>query len=116
MGVLEAVRGWEEIAGLPHINDVGKVKDDEGESNAPKEQATNAEPVPESGEWTKAQLDTELDSLLNSDHTTLLFAHDEHISEPLEVFSCELYGLLNLDYPEPFFYQCLNSPTTFQTQ
>jgi protein kinase C substrate 80K-H len=24
MAVLEAVRGWEELAGLPHINDVGK--------------------------------------------------------------------------------------------
>jgi protein kinase C substrate 80K-H len=116
MAVLEAVRGWEEIAGLPHINDVGKVKEGESEGNTPKEEATNTEAEAESGAWTKERLDTELESLLNADHASLLFAHDDHTSEPLEGFSCELNSfifLLFLDYS--FAHQCSNSTTTFQT-
>ena len=82
MAVLEAVRGWEATAGLPHINDVGK-KDADGGAPTPEE-ATKTEEVLESGEWTKARLDTELDSLLNTDHVSLLLAHDEHVHEPIE--------------------------------
>ncbi len=95
MAVLEAVRGWEEIAGIPHINDVGKVKEGESEDDTPKEEATNIEAETESGVWTKERLDTELESLLNTDHASLLFAHDEHTSEPLEGFSCELHCLFH---------------------
>jgi protein kinase C substrate 80K-H len=81
MAVLEAVRGWETIAGLPHINDVGKDKPTEGEA-VTTETVQLEEGVP--GEWTKARLDTELDDLINTDHVSLLLAHDEHVNEPLE--------------------------------
>lgn len=84
MAVLEAVRGWESIAGLPHINDVGKDNPVEGET-----ETVRLEEAPGEGEWTKAQLDTELDSLIKTDHVSLLFAHDEYVNEPMETSICE---------------------------
>ena len=96
MAVLEAVRGWEAIAGLPHINDVGKDEPAEGET-ATTEPDQVEEVVLGAGEWTKAQLDTELDSLLNSDHVSLLFAHDEHVNEPLDASTCKFLFLLRIE-------------------
>jgi protein kinase C substrate 80K-H len=99
MAVLEAVRGWETIAGLPHINDVGKDKPTEGEA-VTTETVQLEEGVP--GEWTKARLDTELDDLINTDHVSLLLAHDEHVNEPLETSICE-FSLLHIESPQPCF-------------
>jgi protein kinase C substrate 80K-H len=93
MAVLEAVRGWEAIAGLPHINDVGKDIPAEGETMT-TEPAQVEEEALGTGEWTKTQLDTELDNLINSDHVSLLFAHDEHVNEPLETSIRKFFFLL----------------------
>ncbi|KAI0733419.1 glucosidase II beta subunit-like-domain-containing protein [Fomitopsis betulina] len=78
MAVLEAVRGWEALAGLPHINDVRKEEGStETESAVAQEEETNEE-----GEWSAGRLDKELDSLLKTDYETLLIQHDKHIGAP----------------------------------
>ena len=85
MAVLEAVRGWEQIAGLPHINDVGK--DDQVEAEGTSEESSEEEDdasavyepeeeLPE-GEWPKEDLTWKLDNLLKEDATRLLIEHDE---------------------------------------
>ncbi|KAJ2914464.1 hypothetical protein MD484_g5925, partial [Candolleomyces efflorescens] len=82
MAVLEAVRGWEELAGLPHINDVKKGDGEEDvveETREPKLE----EPVNDDL-WTADELNNELDDLLQSDYTALLLDHEEHISAPTE--------------------------------
>lgn len=95
MAVLEAVRGWEEMAGLPHINDVKKgeavevdditvneddIDDDESSSVEDKEEE---KPV-DDGLWTKEQLDLELQGVISTDYTNLLLEHEEHINQPVE--------------------------------
>ncbi|KAI0786480.1 glucosidase II beta subunit-like-domain-containing protein [Abortiporus biennis] len=79
MAVLEAVRGWEQLAGLPHINDVKK--DEEGSSE--EDESSDAESEPEEelepGMWSAGQLDYQLDSLLNTDYESLLLEHEKHI-------------------------------------
>lgn len=78
MAVLEAVRGWEELAGLPHINDIKK-----GEEATTEESTTPTEETPEDdGLWTKDELDLELDDILQTDYTQLLLDHEEHINAP----------------------------------
>ncbi|PPQ73590.1 hypothetical protein CVT24_007958 [Panaeolus cyanescens] len=81
MAVLEAVRGWEELAGLPHINDVGK--DDATKEEEAREEVAVEEPL-EDGAWTAMQLEYQLDSLLNQNLETLLIQHEEHINAPSE--------------------------------
>ena len=39
MAVLEAVRGWEQLAGLPHINDVGKDSTEDSEEELGSDEA-----------------------------------------------------------------------------
>lgn len=102
MAVLEAVRGWEAIAGLPHINDVGKDSPPEGETVTTE--PAQVEEVLGEGEWTKTQLDTELDNLINSDHVSLLFAHDEHANEPLETSICKFLFLLRCESHHSFMW------------
>ncbi|CCM03985.1 uncharacterized protein FIBRA_06141 [Fibroporia radiculosa] len=85
MAVLEAVRGWEALAGLPHINDVAK-DDESHKQEVPSQQEQELE-----GEWTAEQLDKKLDSLINSDYETLLIEHDKHIGAP--VSDSPLYDL-----------------------
>ena len=82
MAVLEAVRGWEELAGLPHINDVKK---GDGEDDVVEEtrEPKLEEPVNDDL-WTADELNNELDDLLQSDYTALLLDHEEHISAPTE--------------------------------
>ncbi|KAF9004765.1 endoplasmic reticulum protein [Cyathus striatus] len=80
MAVLEAVRGWEELAGLPHINDVGK----EGQNEENKDEPKKEEEQLEEGMWTAGQLEEELDDLFEMDLTSLLFEHEEHIKSPAE--------------------------------
>ncbi|KAJ3777431.1 glucosidase II beta subunit-like-domain-containing protein, partial [Lentinula raphanica] len=87
MAVLEAVRGWEEIAGLPHINDVGKdsVSDEEAgvqEDTSSAVVETNEELDDEM--WSAEELDKDLDDLLNSDYVSLLLEHDEYVQSPPE--------------------------------
>lgn len=85
MAVLEAVRGWEALAGLPHINDVRKEEGStETESAVAQEEETNEE-----GEWSAGRLDKELDSLLKTDYETLLIQHDKHIGAPGGGSLCE---------------------------
>ena len=76
MAVLEAVRGWEELAGLPHINDVGK--DDEAKTQVKSKESSPEEEV-EPEMWSSSQLESGLNDLVNSDHVSLQFEHEEHI-------------------------------------
>lgn len=80
MAVLEAVRGWEQTAGLPHINDIDK-------ENAPVDTTKDVPgtEVVEEG-WTIDELNNEIETLLAADHITLLMEHDEHINAPVETF------------------------------
>jgi protein kinase C substrate 80K-H len=79
MAVLEAVRGWEELAGLPHINDVGKDKAAEVKS-----EEKSLEESLEPDMWSTSQLESGLDDLLETDHVSLLLEHEEHIQAPPE--------------------------------
>ena len=74
MAVLEAVRGWESLAGLPHINDVAK---DEPAADSP----VDAEPeeVLEEGMWSAAKLESDLSELVATNYESLLFEHDRHV-------------------------------------
>lgn len=81
MAVLEAVRGWEYHAGLPHINDVKK--DEEGTDEEPStSKDEQSEEEVEEGMWTPEQLEHQLDDLLNSDYESLLIEHDHHSGSP----------------------------------
>ncbi|KAI0939027.1 hypothetical protein AcW1_004173 [Taiwanofungus camphoratus] len=79
MAVLEAVRGWEYLAGLPHINDVRKEEGAEEQESSAEEQS---EEELEEGMWTEEQLEKELDGLLKTDYETLLLEHDKHVGAP----------------------------------
>ncbi|GLB33238.1 putative low-density lipoprotein receptor domain class A [Lyophyllum shimeji] len=79
MAVLEAVRGWEEVAGLPHVNDVGKDGEQKDGEHAREEEQQQEE---EQEEWTPERLETDLDALLNTDYVSLLLEHEEHIRAP----------------------------------
>lgn len=94
MAVLEAVRGWEYLAGLPHIGveeDAQVAADlsvsdeeagiEEGEGGE-EEKKEDVEAVEEEEEWSAEDLSTGLDDLLNTDYVSLLMAHDEHVSTP----------------------------------
>ncbi|KAF9242918.1 glucosidase II beta subunit-like-domain-containing protein [Melanogaster broomeanus] len=70
MAVLESVRGWESLAGLPHIND---------EVHA---ETSNVEEEEEEGIWNADQIEKELDRLLNADHVSLLLEHDKIVGHP----------------------------------
>lgn len=76
MAVLEAVRGWEEHAGLPHINEVNK---EDGAAEEEKNTAEEKKDEPlEEGMWDADRLKYQLDGLLNGDYTSLLLEHDEY--------------------------------------
>ena len=88
MAVLDAVRGWEYHAGLPHINDVGKEQQDQAEegSDEPDNSAEEGsdEPDDEGDEvdkdaWTPEQLENNLPRLLETDYETLLLEHEQHV-------------------------------------
>jgi protein kinase C substrate 80K-H len=81
MAVLEAVRGWEELAGLPHINDVGKDAEAKPET---KSETSGPEEEVEPEMWSALQLEHGLDTLLKEDHVSLLLGHEEHIQAPRE--------------------------------
>jgi protein kinase C substrate 80K-H len=97
MAVLEAVRGWEHLAGLPHI---GEAEREEGsdEEEGTTTQADNVEEGLEEGEWSALRLDQELDGLLNVDHISLLMEHEAHVdgseSDSPSEFSTEIESTL----------------------
>ena len=95
MAVLEAVRGWEELAGLPHINDVGKDKEGENKDEAVKQETVpdTEEPL-EEGIWTVDQLQDQLDALLATDYVSLLLEHEEFIQAPIggSICTCHSYS------------------------
>ena len=72
MAVLEAVRGWEQIAGLPHINDVKKNEDEGGE-----------EPLPfdDKSEVSDEETEGEVESILKTNHVSLLMEHDQYMDQ-----------------------------------
>lgn len=76
MAVLEAVRGWEYFAGLPHIGEEEKAEEETSEEGDGEK-----EPVEEleEGAWTEEQLQADLPKLLKTDHVSLLVEHDKHI-------------------------------------
>jgi len=84
MAVLEAVRGWEFHAGLPHIgveeDSVAKEEgSDEAEEAEEKKKEEEKEEVLEEGMWSKEDLEgRKLDGLLGTDYVGLLLEHDEY--------------------------------------
>jgi protein kinase C substrate 80K-H len=80
MAVLEAVRGWEYHAGLPHIgveedNAAKESGQDEGGDEGKK--LVEGEAL-EEGMWSNEDLEgRKLDGLLETDHVALLLEHDE---------------------------------------
>ena len=91
MAVLEAVRGWEQLAGLPHINDVGKDSTEDSEEElGSDEAAVEEEEELEDGMWSAMQLEHMLDDLLATDYEGLLIEHDKFVGTPASPTSiCE---------------------------
>ena len=91
MAVLEAVRGWEYLAGLPHVGETEREEGSEG--NDEEEETTanidEAKEVLEDGEWSAEQLEQQLDELLRVDHVSLLMEHDSYVDEETSVSPCE---------------------------
>lgn len=107
MAVLEAVRGWETIAGLPHINDVKK--DDESDSDNEDGSSNDEEEELEPGMWSSLQLEHQLDGLLNSDYEGLLLEHDRHVGAGSGSDSlCKLVSRCGLDI---FLLTCSVQPS-----
>ncbi|KAH9853957.1 endoplasmic reticulum protein [Lenzites betulinus] len=82
MAVLEAVRGWEHLAGLPHINDVAKDEEpaaEEGSDDAAEQESEEAE---DDGLWSELQVQHQVDELLATDYDALLIEHDKHVGAP----------------------------------
>ncbi len=84
MAVLEAVRGWEYLAGLPHITEVEREEGSDEEDGATT-QVDEVKEELEEGEWSAQQLEQQLDELLNVDHISLLIEHDSYVDEPVSV-------------------------------
>jgi protein kinase C substrate 80K-H len=76
MSVLEAVRGWEYIAKLPHI---GQEENEEGSDEEEEAAADEEEEALQDGLWTAQELDNGLDELLGTDYVSLLLEHDKHV-------------------------------------
>jgi protein kinase C substrate 80K-H len=82
MAVLEAVRGWEFHAGLPHIGvEEDNAVKEEGKDEEEGEKKEEEEEVLEEGMWSKDDLEgRKLDELLETDYVGLLFEHDKFAS------------------------------------
>ncbi|EIW62173.1 endoplasmic reticulum protein [Trametes versicolor FP-101664 SS1] len=92
MAVLEAVRGWEHLAGLPHINDVGKDDENAEEEGSDEEASQDEEEENDDGLWSELQVEHQVDELLRTDYDALLIEHDKHIGAPASPTSI-LYNL-----------------------
>jgi len=88
MAVLEAVRGWEYLAGLPHIREAEHEEgsDDEDEATANTDEVKEEL---EDGEWSTEQLEQQLDELLHVDHVSLLMEHDSYVYDNASASPCE---------------------------
>lgn len=86
--MLEAVRGWEQVAGLPHINDVKKDQDEGGEQLLPSDDKSEI-----SGEETERQVE----NILKTNHISLLMEHDKYV-DPAQASRelCPLHRLFSL--------------------
>ena len=73
MAVLEAVRGWEQLAGLKHIG-----HEDDEETGSDAETAAVEEEELEEGMWSAQDLEENLGDLLDTDYVALLLEHDKH--------------------------------------
>lgn len=80
MAVLEAVRGWETLAGLPHINDVRKGEGATGTPESEKVEDKKEEDT-EDELWTAERIERELGKLLKVDHVSLLLEHEKLVGE-----------------------------------
>jgi len=84
MAVLEAVRGWEYLAGLPHIGEAEREEgiDDEEEATSQTDEGEELE----EGEWSVQQLEQQLDELLKVDHVSLLMEHDSYVDDSSSIY------------------------------
>ena len=92
MAVLEAVRGWEYLAGLPHIGEAEREEGADEEDGATEENIDEIKEVLKDGEWSAEQLEQQLDELLRVDHVSLLMEHDSYVDEQSSVSPCERYA------------------------
>lgn len=86
MAVLEAVRGWEYLAGIPHTTDADREEGSDEEDEVIS-QVDGAKVELEEGEWSTQELEQGLDELLSVDHMSLLIEHDSYVDEPASVSS-----------------------------
>jgi len=110
MAVLEAVRGWETLAGLPHINDVRK--NDDGEASTTETPKT-VEEDEEEGFWNAATIEKELNKLLKTDHVSLLLEHDQLVGPASAHPLCKLERG-HEHRTKLTSHKCLTSQPTFQ--
>jgi protein kinase C substrate 80K-H len=84
MAVLEAVRGWEYLAGLPHIGEAEREEgiDEEEEATSQTDEVEELE----EGEWSVQQLEQQLDELLKVDHVSLLMEHDSYVDDSASIY------------------------------
>jgi protein kinase C substrate 80K-H len=80
MAVLEAVRGWEAIEGLPHIGT---------DEEPPKQESTQEEEELEEGAWSESQIEHQLDGLIEQDYLSLLLSHESYVETGGAVSPCE---------------------------
>ena len=81
MAVLEAVRGWEQIAGLTHINDVKKGEDEDGEESLP---------FGDQSEVSNKETEGKVESILKTNRVSLLMEHDKYVDQAAQAPSiCE---------------------------
>ena len=91
MAVLEAVRGWEYLAGLPPLSETEREEGSDEEDEVTAQVKEVKEEILEEGEWSAQHLEQQLDELLNTDHISLLMEHDSFVDEPASVSSCEQF-------------------------
>ena len=72
MAVLEAVRGWEQVSGLLHINDVRKEEDGGGEEPLPFE---------DQHEISSEETERRVESILKTNYISLLMEHDQYLDQ-----------------------------------
>lgn len=89
MAVLEAVRGWEELSGLPHIGEAEKETSEDATSEAGDADEKAEDTITDEGKWTAERLETDLDALVNTNYVSLLLEHEEHIRTPIEGSQCK---------------------------
>lgn len=85
MAVLEAVRGWEYLAGLPHLGEAEREEGSDEEEGGATSQTDEVREL-EEGEWSVQQLEQQLDGLLKADHVSLLMEHDSYVGDSASIY------------------------------